>query len=183
MSFDLKSLPRNTWIAIGGFGVLTVGFLACGLVPYWLKTTRLANEIKQYRASMESAAAQSEQLRDLTNRATHMVKETRNFPRLVPASKDLGLFLGQLSHELDASGMRDTAVRALPPNVLGKCSQLPIEVHGSGSFEQFNDFLQRLESLPRMSSVSKLEVKADDAMSGKVSVDLTLSIYSTHEAP
>jgi len=181
MALNFKNLSRGTWIAVGGFVTVTTAFLALGFAPYWVATRRLEGDIAEYRQRMEQSARQSELLRDLSNRAGHMVRQVRDYPRLVPASKDLGLFLGQLSQELDSSGMRDTAVRALPLTPLGKCSQLPIEVHGSGSFEQFQDFLQRLEHLERMSSVSRLEVKADDAMSGKVTVDLTLSIYCRNE--
>ena len=177
----MLSVSRSTWIAIGGFAALIGGFVVFGLVPHLMTTMRLEREIREYRAQMEQSEQQSNEVRELSNQAIHMAKEVRNYPRLVPGNKDLGLFLGQLSHELDAAGMTDTTVRNLPPTVLGKTSQLPFEIHSSGSYEQFHDFLQRVENLPRMSSISKLEVKADDGMSGKVTVDMTLSIYSTHE--
>jgi Tfp pilus assembly protein PilO len=103
----------------------------------------------------------------------------RNHDRLLPANQDLGPFMEQLSHELDNAGMKETTVRALPPIALGKSQQLPIEIEGTCTFEQFHDFLVRLEGLPRLSSVSKLSVEADTPMTGKVTVLLQLSIYNT----
>ena len=105
--------------------------------------------------------------------------EVNNYDRLVPGNQDLGPFLAQLSRELDVAGMADITVRALPPTVLGKCQQLPIQIKGKGTYAQFHRFLTRVESFERMSSVSKLAIEADTTMNGKVLVDLTLSIYNT----
>jgi Tfp pilus assembly protein PilO len=103
----------------------------------------------------------------------------RTYDRLVPEKQNLGPFLGQLSTELDAAGMQNTAVRALTKTLLGKCEQWPIEVRGTGNFQQVRRFLRSLESLPRLSSVTRLNLETDPAMNGLVTTELTLSIYNT----
>lgn len=174
-------ISRNTAITVGGFAAIVVGFLLLGYLPYYRQRQALRQEIVGRQDEMAAVAQQSVQLKEATRRAQliNASLQIRDYDRLVPVNKDLGTFLRQLSEELDAAGMQDTAVRALPPTALGKCQQLPIEIKGVGTFEQFHGFLVRLEHLPRMSSVSRLHIEADNAVSGKVSVELTLAIYNT----
>ena len=175
----IKSLSRNTLITLVGYGTLLGAFLLLGYLPYWSQSRRILAEIAQRQEAMAQSVQQTEQLKNLTCRAQLLQIEVHDYNRLVPENKDLGTFLGQLSGDLDASGMQNTAVRALTPTISGKVQQLPIEVRGTGTFQQFQNFLVRLENLPRMSSVSRLNIEADNAMTGKVTIELTLSIYNT----
>jgi Tfp pilus assembly protein PilO len=169
-------------VVIAGCVLLTGGFLALGLLPTWREAHRLRGLILERRAAQVRAEEDSRRLQGLTRRATLLALEVRDYSRLVPEKNGLGAFLGQLSHELASAGVQNTAVRALTPTRLGHCQQLPIEVRGTGSYEQIAAFLQRMEALPRMSSVSRLNIEADPVLSGQVSLDLTLSIYNTLNA-
>ena len=125
------------------------------------------------------ALADSRRLATLTQQADLLTLQIRDYSQLVPDQNGLGSFWEQLSGELDATGVQNTTVRALAPTRLGKCQQLPIEVHGTGTFAQLHDFLIHLENLPRKSSVSRLNLASDPGLSDKVTMDLTLSIYNT----
>ena len=175
----VKRISRNTWITVGGFAIILAGFGLGGYLPYRLEYDRLTREIHERSADKADTAVQSGRLRDLTRQAQLIQAEVRGYDRLVPANKDLGNFLQDLSRELEASHLSDFSVRALAPTNLGKCQQLPIEVHSAGTFGQFDNFLQRLELLSRKSSVNHLSVESDAALSGNVAVDITLSIYNT----
>ena len=174
-----SSLMSRRWLSPVGFGIIILAFIVLGYLPYHAEAARLEREIAVRKERLDTNVQQSQQLRDLTRQRGFVSLAVKNYDRLVPATQDLGTFLEQLSQELDNTGMRDTTKRALAPTKLGKCQQLPIEMHGVGTFGQFHRFLERLESLPRMSSVSKLNIESDAAMTGTLTVDLTLSIYST----
>ncbi len=171
--------PSRLMISLVGFVALIGAFVAFGLLPHFREVSRLEARIKDCDQQLSTAAAQSRELREHIKRKDFMCLEVRNYDRLVPGNQDLGPFLAQLSQELDNAGMKDITVRALAPTMLGKCQQLPIEIRGTGSFAQFHQFLVKLENLPRMSSVSKMMIESDAPMTGKVSVELTLSIYNT----
>lgn len=174
-----KHPSRNMLVTIIGFAVILLVFLLAGLWPYLAELRRTQDQIQQRKLALADAALQSERLRDLTQQAKFLQLQVRDYDRLVPENKDLGTFLGQLSRELDDAGMQNTSVRALVSTTLGKVQQLPIEIRGTGTFEQFQSFLTRLENLPRLSSISRLNAESDAAMTGKVTVDITLSIYNT----
>jgi Tfp pilus assembly protein PilO len=147
--------------------------------------------VRDFRGARASIAQHQEELADLQSQA-QQVKQThskvqlislqvKNFDRLVPENKDLGGFLEAVSKQLSAAGIKDASTRALPATLVGKCAALPIEIRGSGTASQCFDFLQRLENLPRMCSVGRLNLQADAGMTGILSMELTVSIYSASE--
>lgn len=174
-----QSLMSRAWMPLAGFGLILLAFGLAGFLPYQREAARLNRSLAECRAQIALRAAEAAQLKDLMKQRQLVNLQVRDYDRLVPASQDLGTFWEALSAELETAGLRDTTRRALAPNKLGKCQQLPIEIRGTGTFAQFRQFLERLEALPRKSSISKLQIEGEAAMTGRVAAELTLSIYST----
>lgn len=176
-----RNLPsRMTMFTVGGFAAILLGFGLLGYWPYQRQLTAVEAEIQQREAALRENAEASARLQEVTRQVRFVELQVANYDRLVPDNKDLGTFLAQLHGELQAVGLQDASVRALAPTTLGRCQRLPIEIRGVGTFRQYHQFMRRLESLPRMSSVSHVNIEADPALSGQVTVQLTLSIYSTN---
>jgi Tfp pilus assembly protein PilO len=178
-----KPHARSNHMLLGtGYAVLVVGFIAAGVVPALHNMSVARADIQNYQQEIEARLARARELENLKGQLTLAELDTRDFARLVPQNQDLGLFLTQLYEQLGATGMSDITMRNLPPTPLGRTQRLPIEIHGRGSYAQFHDFLIRLENLPRLSSVGKLDIDADTDMNGNVLVRLTLYIYSAKPA-
>jgi Tfp pilus assembly protein PilO len=167
---------------LGGYGTIFTAFLAVGLIPYLHSSAAVKADIAASQRQIAARLDAQRQLADVTKEVQFINMQVGNHDRLLPAVQDLGPFMEQLSHELDRAGMKEVTVRALQPITLGKSQQLPIEVGGTCTFAQFHEFLVHLEKLSRMSSVSHLSVDADTPMTGKVTVQLTLSIYNARAA-
>jgi Tfp pilus assembly protein PilO len=180
-------MPANAAMARGrklfvmsGYLVLVAGFVAIGLIPHLRKASAVEAGIENEQREISSRLSAKRELDEITQKVQLINMQVGNHDRLLPVNQDLGPFMEDLSKELDSAGMKDSStVRALPSMTLGKSQQLPIEVTGTCTFSQFHDFLVRIEHLPRLSSVSHLSVEADTPMTGKVAVQLTLSIYNT----
>lgn len=166
------------YVSLLGFAAILVAFVALSYIPYWRQCQALNAQIVGQKDQLADMGNQARELKDTNDQVRLIREQVKDYDRLVPAAQDLGTFLGQLSHELSAAGLQDAAVQAMAPVMLGKCQQLPIQIHGTGTAAQCHDFLTRLEALPRLSSVSRLNIEADAAMGGKVALDLTLSIYN-----
>jgi Tfp pilus assembly protein PilO len=176
--------PRSRSYLVGGaYGALVLGFLLAGVGPFALGMVSARGDIRSYQVEIDQRLARAQELQDVKKRVALIELETRDFDRLVPPNQDLGQFLTQLYEQLDAAGMKDITARNLVPTALGRSQKLPIEVRGKCTYSQFHDFLVRLEGLPRLSSVGRLNVKAETDMSGNVEVELTLFIYSAKPAP
>ncbi|HVX84587.1 MAG TPA: type 4a pilus biogenesis protein PilO [Phycisphaerae bacterium] len=173
-----KKAGKGRWIGgayaaiVGTFGVLIGGALVHGHV------------VEKSIGATEAQIAQRQQtqvaLTGLDQKIKLIKLQVNDYDRLVSPNQDLGEFLKQLNQARDQVGLRDVTISTLALTTRNKSQELPIAIRGTGTFAQFHDFLQRLETLPRMSSVKHLLVEAaDPSMSGKVSIELTLSIYST----
>jgi Tfp pilus assembly protein PilO len=182
MPADPSSAQTRRYFILGGYSAICAAFLAIGLLPYLHSTALIRADIAASEHQIAARLESRRQLTEVTKQVQFINMQVGNHDRLLPPVEDLGPFMEQLSHELDRAGMKEVTVRALPPITLGKSQQLPIEVGGTCTFAQFHEFLVHLEKLSRMSSVSHLSVESDTPMTGKVSVQLTLSIYNAKSA-
>lgn len=178
MPVDHAGEYNRRMFIVGGYIAIVAGFAAFGVLPYLRGAAVIQTKIQASEREINSRMEASRQLQDITKKVQFINLQVGNHDRLLPTAQDLGPFMEQLSHQLDNAGMKEITVRALPPITLGKSQQLPIEVSGTCTFAQFHEFLVHLEHLSRMSSVSHLSVEADTPMTGKVAVQLTLSIYN-----
>jgi Tfp pilus assembly protein PilO len=177
MPVSLIPAKQRSYLSLCGFGVIGAFFLAISYLPYLHQRAVLRADIVQQNQQIAAIAAQTRQLKDGNAQIQLLGDKVKDYDRLVMTNQNLGSFLEQLSHELTAAGLPNAAVQAMAPVALGKCQQLPIQIHAVGTAAQCHDFLQRLETLPRKSSISHLNLEADAGMTGKVSMELTLSIY------
>ena len=172
---------RRTFI-MTGYGILAAGFVIVGVFPYLRDVSSIRSQIASDQREIETRRASQKQLEHVKSQVHFIELQVGNHNRLLPDTQNVGDFMEKLSHERDTAGMKDGSVHSLPLISLSRCQQLPIEISGTCTYSQFHDFLMRLEGLERMSSVSKLSVEADTAMSGKVNVSVQLSIYNTKPA-
>jgi len=171
-----------TWNAnrITMAGLTLLGLLAAAsLAPYWFSWRKLTTAIRETQEKIELTEQKTQELLRVERRSRLIRNEVKDYDKLVPDSQDLGPFLGQLTQEMQRAGMTDTAVRALAPIPRGKCDQLPIELHGAGSYPDFKNFLTRLEELERKSNVNHVMIDGDPAMDGRVTVEVSLAIFNT----
>ncbi|HVS71132.1 MAG TPA: type 4a pilus biogenesis protein PilO [Phycisphaerae bacterium] len=178
MAENAAKKTKGRWVA-GGYGaiVLTFGVLIGGAAVR-------GRAVEKTIGAKEQEISQREQtqvtLTGLDQKIKLIKLQVNDYDRLVSPNQDLGEFLKQLNQARDQVGLRDVTISTLALTTRNKSQELPIAIRGTGTFVQFHDFLQRLETLPRMSSVKHLSVEAaDPTMSGRVSIELTLSIYST----
>jgi Tfp pilus assembly protein PilO len=172
---------RQMFIA-GGYSLIVVTFVVVCLLPYFRNVSKIQADIASAQKEIATRQEKAKTLEDVRQRVQLVQLQVRKFDRLVPSNQDLGPFLEQLSRELYQAGLKDISVRNLAVDALGKSQKLPIEVGGTGTFDQFHRFLIHLENLPRMSSVEKLSIESDTPMQGDVHVQLTLNIYNTNPA-
>ena len=161
-----------------GYGGIAVAFVVLCVIPYVHSVSTIRAGIAQQQREIESRKAAHQQLEQVSGQVHFISLQVENHDRLLPETQNVGEFMEKLSNERDAAGMKDGSVHSLPLISLTRCQQLPIEISGTCTFAQFHDFLVRLEGMQRMSSVSKLSIDADTAMSGSVNVSLQLSIYN-----
>lgn len=176
-------MPKRSTLLGTGYLAITLTF--GGLIgASLLHAAGVRKAIAAADSTIATRMATNQNLQNLDQKITLIQLKTNDYDRLVSPAPNLGAFLGQLNQAKEDLGLRDLTISTLTVISRSKSDELPIVIRGTGTFAQFHDFLQRLETLPRMSSVKHLAVEAaDPALTGKVSIELTLSIYNTKSAP
>jgi len=175
-----SNVTRSRHLLItGGYALLGAAFLAVGVIPYFRGVSVANAAIAGNEREIQQRLQTKEALARVNKEITDLDFQVRNYSRLVPPNQDLGDFLEQLSRELTKAGMTEVDVHAQSAITLGKSQKLPITLHASGTYPQFQSFLLSVEKLDRMCSVGQIILSADPAMSGRVNANLTLFIYNS----
>ena len=166
----------------GGYAVLAIGFLLLAVMP-WVRGVRSAqSDIVQFQQEIQSRQSRSQRLEEIKRQITVISGVTRDYDRLVPPDDDLGAFLAAVSKQFDDAGMHNLSKSNMAKTPLGRTQKLPIELRGNGTYAQVQVFLKKLENLPRLCSVGRLNIDAETDMGGDVELHLILYIYSAKPA-
>jgi len=164
-----------------GYASLIIAFLVFGVLPIVQGHTAAQAQITQAQTEIRSRLEKKQQLESIQKLVASLKLDTSGYDRLVPNTPEFSPFLLSFGHEWVDVGLRerDLSVRSLPPMTLGRSEKRPIEIRGRGTYAQFHKFLERLESLDRLSSIGRLSIDADSSLNGIVDIQLTLFIYNT----
>lgn len=170
--------------AVGGKYVLVLGVAAAAAlflfgvcVPQMRKTAALQKAVTSLRKDVDARTArlQTTIARYAETRRTQ--RKLALFEEAVPREDRIGQFLESLDGIARRCGLSSKNV--VPSAVLesGELSCLPIEINLRGGFEAVYEFLRRVESLPRVARVRRLELaSAEDAPHELVS-SVTVHVY------
>jgi len=76
-----------------------------------------------------------------------------------------------------ANSLQAGEVLLLKPAEVGELSSQPINLHLTGNFNGFYSFLLQLESMPRVTRITGLNLRGCDDHDGQVQADVTLTMY------
>ena len=169
--------------------VLTSAFVFGLLMPGVGRLREARAELAEKVTKVETDQQQVGDASDLYASILQMDEKTRDFRKRLPAERQFGEFLNDLSDNLEASGIEDYSVQPRPAQVLDQTKLpaslkltegtvlLPVVVSFEGDFGGLFEFLRGIESLPRLSHVETLRLVNDEKRPGRVAVELTLCTY------
>ncbi|HEV3475599.1 MAG TPA: type 4a pilus biogenesis protein PilO [Actinomycetota bacterium] len=125
--------------------------------------------------------AQLAQLREAAEEAEDVRRELAQFRRAVPPVADLPGLINQLQTAADISGVDFFAISPSDPVVTpdGRATQIPATIEVIGGFFPVDEFLSRLESLPRAAKVGAITVAEGPNRFPQLDVTLETLFYTT----
>lgn len=169
-------------------GTLIVGLVFCAgaVVPQHRRMTRLRHFADALRADVESTRTRLELAAELHS-AAHLESALGSaFDDAIPVGDQVGEFLQTVSVLADELGLRDKDV-VLAPEIdlvldtgVKQVIGLPIEISFQGEFEAVHAFLARIESLPRLARVQRLELAASQDRKGVLMSSMTVLVFYRH---
>jgi Tfp pilus assembly protein PilO len=125
--------------------------------------------------------AELAQLQEAAEAAEDVRRELAEFRRAVPPVADLPGLINQLQTAADISNVDFFAISPTDPVVTpdGRASQIPATIQVIGGFFPVDEFLFRLETLPRAAKVTSITVTEGPDQLPQLDVSLATAFFTT----
>lgn len=167
---------------VAGVGALVLA----ALVLFFLVMPRVSdvhktqNELKQAQQEESTLRVHLEQLRQARRDAVQVRKQLAHLQTKVPPTADLPSLYRLLKSAADRSAVDfmswAPAAPALAPT--GGVSVIPTQITAGGSFFAVDEFMFRLETLPRAIKVTQINVSSGGEQT-ELQVQLSAEVYTT----
>ncbi len=176
-----RRAPLIVAIAAAVAAIVVVVFL---VLPKMKQVSKAKDSLTQAQQQQQALTAQLQSLKDAQQNAPELQKQLAKLATQVPPTADLPGMIRLLSDAADRSGIDFFSIA--PSNAVadasGEFSIIPTAVTVNGEFFSLDEFLFRLESLPRAAKVINFGVaQGPDFVSGGASNPLELTITMTVE--
>lgn len=162
---------------------LIVGAFGVGLwLPAHRERAKLQTRIDQARQQLEAQRANADEVARLHQQVVQLSQAVSRQPHQVPEQEDLDQVLRHLTRALQSSNVREPDLTTRDTRHFAHYSIIPIEVEFQGSFRDAFGVLERIESMPRLIRVDRLELEGQERnTAGPLSVSLQLSAFVARE--
>lgn len=163
---------------------LLVPLVAAGLLwlPATLQKKRLSGEIVSLQAQSEDSQAITVELEALRQQQVQIEQEFARSDRYLPDDVQLASLLSELDTMIESLDLEDPKIAQIENLLVGAdYNVMPLSVKMKGHFVSVFDFLRHLESLPRLTRITHLELEAEDGEHlgrGRVRLDMTLDAFA-----
>jgi Tfp pilus assembly protein PilO len=163
------------------FCAILVGAVAWGVLGVRPIAQRIAALERERDTTRLSIARGDDFVRGLDDLQTYLAdfeQALADLDRLVPAQVDATARLNEINAVAMRCGLKPSMVRPDQPLPRGAIIAHPITVRVAGDYEHLLRFIFDVESLPRHTRVTRLDVAAEPTRSGVVDAQLELTAYS-----
>lgn len=183
------SSTKLNLIAIGTVIFLTAGFglavVRPGIREVEEQRKLLSTEVDQVRTQQEAVG----NIADLYAEIVELNRRMLNFRQRLPEGREFGEFLNQLAEHLRLAEIENYSVEPRPAmdidesrlpeelKIVRGTVLLPVRVVFEGRFEAVVDFIRRIEDLPRLTHVEKIEIVNRESRPGRIGVELMIHTY------
>jgi Tfp pilus assembly protein PilO len=119
-------------------------------------------------------------MQDLQEQIRRVEEELASSEAGVPPTSGLGPFLEQVTNLASNEGVVDPIIEPLTPLTGPAVEVLPIQMSFEGGFGSVYDFLEALESLPRLARVSHLGLRRAPGQPSALEADVIVQIFHRH---
>ncbi len=171
-------------------GPLVVGivFALVGLIAIFFLVLPKRGEVRE--AEDDLAVEQQEEqplrtelarLQEVSEDAASLRRELARFQRAVPPVADLPGLINDLQTAADVAGVEFFQIDPAPPasSPTGQATEIPATIRIIGGFFPVDEFLFRLETLPRAAKVTAVTLGAGPEGAPQVDVQLEVRFFTT----
>ncbi len=134
-------------------------------------------EIEHKELLLEKLAAATQQSADLARANNETADAIALVESRLPSTKEVEVILEQVAELARKSRLELPKVKAGKPVAAARYMEQPLEMTMRGDFDDFYEFLLKLERLDRITRILDLRLERLDNENGSMVANFTLSIY------
>jgi Tfp pilus assembly protein PilO len=157
--------------------VVALVFALGALRPDARRSAGLQREAAALRDAVDDRAARLLNTAARCCEVEELDAQLASFDIAVPLDQRIGAFLEQLDLIVREAGLSGKRVQPAAPIALTDVSCLPIEVNVTGDFSAMHEFLRRVESLPRIARIERLELSGRAESGDELVASVTMHVY------
>lgn len=176
------------------FGLREMLFLlvliAMPVSSYWFVFRALNAEIESARREIEHKEKMLDKLDSATRQSTDLVRANEEITAAItavesrlPDDKEVEVILEQVADLARKSRLELPKVKSGKPVAAARYMEQPLEMVIRGNFDDFYEFLLRVERLDRITRMMNLQLERLDKEDGSMTATFTLSIYFEPTVP
>jgi len=166
----------KTRVALGAMAVALI-FTLGALRPDVARSARMQRDAAALRDTVDERSARLMTTVDARRQLAELDTQLSGYPEAIPTDQRIGAFLEQLDLIARDAGLSDKSVKPANPIALAAASCLPIDVQVRGRFDAMHEFLRRVEALPRIARVQRIELAGIEGSADEVAASLTMHVF------
>lgn len=171
---------RAPLFAAAGALVLVLAAFFLLVFPKMREVSRTEEELEQARSEEVGLRSELARLQAVREDAPRVQRQLARLRRNLPPVADLPGLINQLQSAADVSGVDFFSITpGTPVPVPAGASEIPAQVQVIGGFFPVDEFLFRLETLPRASKVLNISVAEGTDGLPQISVTLDVRFFTT----
>ncbi len=136
------------------------------------------SEITQKQQHLSTLQEATAGIPDLKKKTEELQQAINFFESKLPQEKEIDSVLKEVWQMAEANNLTTRTIKTLKSRRSTSYSEQPIEMSLSGDFkDSFYAFLLQLEQLPRLTRVSRMDLKKISDRNGQMEAQVTISIF------
>ena len=172
---------RGPLVAAGASVLAAVVVVVALLLPRAGAVNQREKDLDQARQQQGQLEDQLQQLKQARHDARKVQRELARLQTRIPPTADLPALIRFLQNASDQSAVDFMSISpGTPSNTAGQqISTIPTQITAAGTFFSVEEFLFKLETLPRAVKVTQIQVGPGPGGLPQLQVSLTAEVYTT----
>lgn len=163
-------------------GAMVTAFMLFRYLPLRKGLKALEQTRAAQTNTIAKASLQSRQLPALKEQVVELQRKLSNFDRQVPAERELGVFLQQLTNLMNKHNLTEHLIEPGKEVQTDVLNCIPVDLQCKGRLIQLFEFFRSLQGLDRLVRIEQVKLENDGDYSGKVSMRTNAVIYCRPQA-
>jgi Tfp pilus assembly protein PilO len=162
-------------------GVVVVAILATAVLvfPKYRQVGAAKEELQEAQEQQLVLETELARLQQAKKNAPQLMRQLAKVRREIPPAADLPGLINLLQDAADVSQVEFFSVAPGLPASTGQATEVPATVQVIGGFFQVDEFLFRLETLPRAAKVLSVQIGEGPDQAPQIQATLSMKFYTT----